>query len=203
MSEPAPAPIDLRTAHRAETRRRILEAVNALLTEEHPSAVSVPAVARRSGVSLATIYRYFPTKEALLDAAAGSVDEVTWAWLGTEPVVAGGNLREFIVLMWRELSGNLPALRASQVPGLGRDLRLRRSKRRLAVATRTAEAAGIDPATELGQRVIRVILVLASSSALLEQLDRLELPVDLAADDVAWAIATLLAAAGDEQGPAA
>ena len=30
----------------------------------------VPDVGRRSGVSLATIYRYFPTKDALLDAAA-------------------------------------------------------------------------------------------------------------------------------------
>ena len=32
--------------------------------------IAVPDVARRSGVSLATIYRYFPTKDALLDAAA-------------------------------------------------------------------------------------------------------------------------------------
>jgi AcrR family transcriptional regulator len=52
-----------------ETRQRIVDAVAALVTEEHPATISVPAVARRAGVSVATVYRYFPNKGQLLDAA--------------------------------------------------------------------------------------------------------------------------------------
>ena len=51
----------LREAHRADTRERIVHALGEQLTEEHPAALSVPAVARRAGVSVATVYRYFPS----------------------------------------------------------------------------------------------------------------------------------------------
>ena len=181
----------LRDAHREDTRRRILEAVNQLLAEEHPASVSVPAVARRSGVSVPTIYRYFPTKEALLDASATSIDVQTRAWLGGEAPVPGKNLGEFLRRMWSELAENLPALRASQMSGLGKELRKRRTERRHADAVGAMTGAGIDLDTEAGQRVFRMTLVLTSSSVFLEQLDRLELPVEVAAEDVIWAIEAL------------
>src|SRR6186713_1929990 len=63
-------PSSLRDAHKQATRTRIVRAVAELVTEAHPAAVSVPAVAKRAGVGVATVYRYFPTKEALLDASA-------------------------------------------------------------------------------------------------------------------------------------
>lgn len=185
------APVDLRAAHREDTRRRIVDAVNQLLADEHPAAISVPAVSRRSGVSVATIYRYFPTKEALLDASARSVDENARAWLGNAAPVPGQNLGEFMHRMWNELATNLPALRAQQMPGLGRELRFRRSERRHDDAVRALSAAGVDLDTEEGQRLVRIALVLTSSSTLLEQLDRLHLDVDTSADDVVWAIETI------------
>lgn len=190
---------DLRGAHQAETRRRIVQAVNELLADEHPSSISVPAVVKRSGISRATIYRHFPTKEALLDASARSVDEETRAWLGTDAPVPGQNMSEFIHRVWTELADHRPALRASQLPGLGLDLRVRRSARRLSDAIRSMQGAGIDTDTEAGQRAVRLTLALSSSSMLLEQLDRMDLPVDLAADDVVWAIETIAAAVRDEQ----
>ena len=190
---------DVRAAQRAATRRRIVVAVNDLLAEEHPAALSVPAVARRSGVSIPTIYRYFPTKEALLDAAAAGVDIETRTTQGDEPIVLGRNLSTFMHRMWQELAGNLPALRASQLPGVGRELRRRRSARRQEDATRALATHGVDLATEDGQRALRITLVLTSSSTLLEQLDRLDLPVDQAADDVVWAIETLADAVREKQ----
>ena len=183
----------------AETRRRIVRAVNDLLADEHPAAISVPAVVKRSGISRATIYRHFPTKEALLDAAATSIDEETRSWLGDDAPVPGQNLGEFIHRSWAELAENLPALRASQLPGLGRDLRLRRSARRHDDAVRAMQAAGVDVDTEEGQRAVRIALVLASSSTLLEQLDRLGQPVDEAADDVVWAIEMIARAVSTDQ----
>src|SRR5919202_2146998 len=86
MIEPAagPRPPSLRQEHRAATRRRILRAVIDLLAEHHPAALSMPAVAARSAVSIPTIYRYFPTKEALLDAAAMFGLESRWLGIAVD-----------------------------------------------------------------------------------------------------------------------
>ena len=184
-------PVDLRAAHRSDTRRRILTAVGELLADEHPASISVPAVSRKSGVSVATIYRYFPSKEALLDASARAVDVETRRFFGNEAPVPGRTLSDFMHRMWQELSRSLPALRASQMPGVGRDLRRRRSAQRLSDATRALEGAGVDLSTDLGQRLLRISLVLSSSSTLLEQIDRLDMEVEDGADDVVWAIEAL------------
>src|SRR4051812_18651170 len=136
----------------AETRGRILDAVNALLAEEHPAKLSIPAVARRARVSPATIYRHFPTKEALLDASAAAVDRQTRAWLGSEAIVPGRNLGPFMRRMWSELAKNLPALRASQFSPVGRELRDRRSARRRGDAATGLAAAGVDMASDEGER---------------------------------------------------
>jgi AcrR family transcriptional regulator len=65
MAEPAtPRPL------RADARRnraRLLEAAETVLAAEGVSA-PVEAIARRAGVGIGTVYRHFPTKEALLEA---------------------------------------------------------------------------------------------------------------------------------------
>jgi AcrR family transcriptional regulator len=201
MTDRVEARPDLRNAQQAETRRRIVQAVTDLLAEEHPSSISVPAVVERSGISRATVYRHFPTKEALLDASAHGIDERTREWLGTDAPVVGRNMSEFIHRAWSELAQHLPALRASQLPGLGRELRRRRGIRRRGDAVAGMQVYGIDTDSDLGQRVVRLTLALSSSSMLLEQLDRMGMDVDTAADDVVWAIETLARAAREEQTP--
>lgn len=64
----------LREEHAKLTRERILEAFAEQLMGERTGDVSISDVATRSGVSPATIYRYFPNRDALYDA----IDE----WLG-------------------------------------------------------------------------------------------------------------------------
>ena len=66
----------LRDQHAAVTRQRILGAVADLLERDHAGELTVPEVAEASGVSLRTIYRYYPTREALLEAAG--------RWIGDE-----------------------------------------------------------------------------------------------------------------------
>src|SRR3954452_2871834 len=70
------AQISLREQHAEATRARILEAVADLLEEGAAAELTVPAVAEASGVSLRTIYRYYPTREELLEAAG--------RWIGDE-----------------------------------------------------------------------------------------------------------------------
>ena len=56
---------------RADARRnreRLLEAALALFVEAGPD-VALEAVAKRAGVGIGTLYRHFPTREALVEAA--------------------------------------------------------------------------------------------------------------------------------------
>jgi AcrR family transcriptional regulator len=70
VSETAPAQVSRRGRPRSEAARAaILDAADELLLARGLGAVSMDAIAERAGVSKATIYRWWPTKEALaLDA---------------------------------------------------------------------------------------------------------------------------------------
>jgi AcrR family transcriptional regulator len=70
------ASISLREQHAIATRERILGAVADLLERDPAEELTIPAVAEASGVSLRTIYRYYPTREQLLEAAG--------RWIGDE-----------------------------------------------------------------------------------------------------------------------
>jgi AcrR family transcriptional regulator len=171
-----------------------MDAVYSLLEDTHPAALSIPAVSKRSGVSLATIYRHYPSKELLLEAAASGVDRHTRDWLGEEPVVAGKNLEEFVSRMWHELAGQIPAIRISHSTPGGHEFRALRQVRREQDAVRGIEASGVDAGSDAGRRLVRLVLLLLSSSTLIEQVDRMGQDVDEAAGDIVWAIETLVGA---------
>jgi AcrR family transcriptional regulator len=66
----------LREQHALATRERILSAVAELIERGETDALTMPGVAEASGVSLRTIYRYYPAREQLLEAAG--------RWIGDE-----------------------------------------------------------------------------------------------------------------------
>src|SRR5919197_6781387 len=68
--------VSLREQHAEATRERILSAVAELLEGGEAEELTVPGVAAASGVSLRTVYRYYPTRERLLEAAG--------RWIGDE-----------------------------------------------------------------------------------------------------------------------
>lgn len=53
----------------ATTRDRLLEAARELFTTDGYYATTTPMLAKRAGVAEGTIYRHFPSKQALLNAA--------------------------------------------------------------------------------------------------------------------------------------
>ena len=65
--------VELRPPDAGPKARAILDAAGALFLDEGYPAVSMDAVARRAGVSKATLYAHFESKEALFAAivAAG------------------------------------------------------------------------------------------------------------------------------------
>jgi AcrR family transcriptional regulator len=81
----------------AEAHEAILQTAASLLLDRGPDAVSMDELARRAGVSKATIYRWWPTKEALaLDALYAE-----WAKGGGLPSPDTGTLRGDLLALLR------------------------------------------------------------------------------------------------------
>jgi len=59
-----------RQAQANATRRHILAAAEQLFAEDGFAAVTMPSIAQQAGVSLATVYLYFPGKAAIVGALA-------------------------------------------------------------------------------------------------------------------------------------
>lgn len=56
-----------RKAQAETTRAAIVRALVDLIVDEGPATISIPQVARRAGVSVRSVYHYFPNKESLFD----------------------------------------------------------------------------------------------------------------------------------------
>src|ERR1700753_2565089 len=67
MVQRSAAPARRPRADAVRNRERILEAAKAVFSAGGPDA-SLEAVARRAGVGIGTLYRHFPTREALFEA---------------------------------------------------------------------------------------------------------------------------------------
>ncbi len=59
-----------RSEYEQQTRKRIVEAAEGLHAALGPARTSVSAIARRAGVTRATVYRHFPDSEALFMACS-------------------------------------------------------------------------------------------------------------------------------------
>ena len=80
-----------------EADQAIVDATLDLIAEEGLNALSVEAVAVRAGVGKATIYRRWPSKEALVEAALGRMND------SLSPAPVEGPLRERLVVLVEEI----------------------------------------------------------------------------------------------------
>jgi AcrR family transcriptional regulator len=69
LSSPSPSPDRKPRADVERNRARLLAAARALFAEQGTD-VQVPELARAAGVGIGTVYRHFPTRQALVEAAA-------------------------------------------------------------------------------------------------------------------------------------
>jgi AcrR family transcriptional regulator len=67
MADPSAATVRRPRADAVRNRERVLEAAKAVFSAGGPDA-SLEAVAKRAGVGIGTLYRHFPTREALFEA---------------------------------------------------------------------------------------------------------------------------------------
>jgi AcrR family transcriptional regulator len=180
-----------RAAQKRSTRARIVRAVAELVADGHPAAVSVPAVATRAGVGVATVYRYFPTKEALLDASAMVLgDEAKVSSLDQYPQ-SFAELANVLPEQFAAIAGQIPLARNQLASPLGRQLRQRRWEAKQQAVAAALRGSGIDPDSEPGQRFGAIADVLTSSTAVLEMHDKAGIPIDVATEHVLWALDVL------------
>jgi AcrR family transcriptional regulator len=77
LTDPLPTPVKGRRVDARRNRDRVLAAARAALTGGDQS-LAMGAVARAAGVGVGTLYRHFPTREALVEAVyAAELDDVT------------------------------------------------------------------------------------------------------------------------------
>ena len=176
---------------RLGTRERILAAARDLIVARHPSALSVAEIARAAGVSHRTVYRYFATKEALIEAVADrplAPDEempFTTSW-----AEAPGALR----VVWHLFARHLDDLRGERMVPYGIELRRARYRRGSEMVDAILRDAGVPDGPELDS-LREVIVLLTSSSTLLELIDRHGLDVDRSVDVVVDAVQRLVQSA--------
>lgn len=179
--------MSLREEQRELTRRKILSAVLDLVAEESMSELSVPAVAERSSVSVATIYRYYPTKDALLNAAA----EEPARRAGGTTITDGADGSAYLRKMWDDFAGHLDLVRHQVASETGREMRNRRYDASREWFAASLAKQGIDTETAEGRRLVRLALLLTSSIAFLDLHDRQGQSPSEAVDDVTWAVTAL------------
>jgi TetR/AcrR family transcriptional regulator, fatty acid biosynthesis regulator len=149
----APKPSRLSPAQR---REQLLDRASRLIVERGLSACSLEAVGREAGVSKALVYKYFATRDALLQALVAREYEILraqGAWMGPElsfpQALRKSNSDNFRYVqergaILREILADGPTGRA-----LGRGDREERVRRTWYLADKVAKAYGVSPRVAL------------------------------------------------------
>jgi AcrR family transcriptional regulator len=181
--------VSLREQQAEAARQRILRAVVTLLEEAGVEDLTMPQVAAESGISLRTVYRYYPTREQLLEAAG--------RWIGSELFGQGyprslDDVADTFVDGCREFDRHPGLVRALALSGLGREVRAPRRGERLA-AIRGALLAEVGDLSERELRHAEAVLAyLHNMLAFTTLREEHGLAAGEIADALGWAIRTLV-----------
>jgi AcrR family transcriptional regulator len=200
-SRPAGAPrayhSSLRAEHAEKTRERILEALAATLSRGEDD-FDQSALAAEAGVSLRTIYHYFPNRDSLLEALAAWVDSRALA--SEEGPRGASDLPDYARRLYRKALENEQMTRATLAPGVADRIRgIRRKKRLAAIAGAVQEMGATERDAKLATAMLQHLL---SGNTGIALIDRYGVPREDVADLAAWATAALTEALRRGPGPA-
>jgi AcrR family transcriptional regulator len=165
------------------TRDLIMRAFQSLLQKDHPDAITYPQVAEAAGVSLRTVYRYFPTRADLLQSAAEWFREFAEGARWDDPRTVR-DLAGAIPHMGRLFDEHTNVFRALSDDAL-------EQPRREAVAAAVAEVSRNLPEDEV-RRAEAMLSYIRSGRAWLVLHDRYGLDGDEIVSTLDWAASTLL-----------
>ncbi len=188
-------PPSLRARRIEASRECILGTVVDLLVADGLEGLSMPAIAEASGVSLRTLYRYFPTRDALLAEASTQIKDR----MGLSDAIASA--AEIPASFWAN-SG-----RAARHPRLARALIASSAGRSARKTTRPNRVSAIENAMREvtdklpeGRAVeaVGAITYLCSSNSWLTISNETGISALTARRSVMWALETLLASLQEE-----
>ena len=182
--------LTLREQQAEAVRQRILGAIAELLERDGADELTMPLVAETANVSLRTVYRYYPTREQLLDAAG--------RWIGGELLAQGypqnlDDIADSFEPACREFDLRPGLVRAMALSRVGREARRSRRSERLEAIRRALESeVGDLPADDLRQAeaVLAYLHNMLAYSTLREEHGLSGEEIGAA---VAWAVRTLVA----------
>ena len=185
----------LRDRQAAVIREAILDALAGRLDHDEPDDVAMTQVAADAGISLRTLYRYFPTREAMFDAVG---DHVV-ARLGLPREISGADDIGPVFLESARLGAQSPQLvRAMLWTRPGRRARSAHRRRRVASVTAAlAEVTSHLPPAEARRRE-GAIVYLCNLPAWITVSEECGLSAEDARQGIAWAIETLVGALRQE-----
>jgi AcrR family transcriptional regulator len=186
---------NLRDRQAAVIREAILDALAGRLDHDEPDDVAMTQLAADAGISLRTLYRYFPTREAMFDAVG---DHVV-ARLGLPSEITGADDIASVFLESARRGAQSPELvRAMLWTRLGRRARSAHRHRRVeSISAALAEVTSHLPPAEARRRA-GAIVYLCSLPAWITVGEECELSAEDARQGIAWAIETLVGALRQE-----
>jgi AcrR family transcriptional regulator len=180
----------LRDAHKALTRRRILDAALQLVEAEDPDSLTLAHVARAAGVTERTIYRHFATREDLISATWARINETMVS--PQQPDTPAG-LIALPKHMFPSFDAREALIRAIIYTKQGRDLRMSGNSQRKTRIRRAVREARPELSDAEATRLSAVVQLLSSSFAWSVMKDYWSLDGEVAGQAASEAIARLLA----------
>jgi AcrR family transcriptional regulator len=187
----------LREEQAQRTRERILDAALRVISSGIAN-VSMPAIAREAGVSVATVYRHFPTKADVLAAVYPHVARQHGLDQLPDPTSLN-DLRESIRRIFERVDGLDDLARAAMASPGAAEVRHATMPSRMARVGRIADGLGSDISDEARARFTRLLIVLTASASLRMWRDHIGASVETAADDIDFAMRAVVAASRRNQ----
>ncbi|MET9022318.1 TetR/AcrR family transcriptional regulator [Actinopolymorpha sp. NPDC004070] len=149
------------------TRAGIVDAATPLLYERGLDGIGVAELCTRLGVSKETLYRYFGSKEGLIEAVLAARSERVSTWIADAAAAAGDDPRDQITAVFDELQRwyEEPDFRGCAMQNAAaqhhveavRSITARHLDRRLDLLTDIARRAGADDPDALGRQLLLLV----------------------------------------------
>ena len=188
----------LRAEQAEETRARILDATGRLMARGIAS-LSIPAVAREAGVSVATVYRHFATKQQLVEAIYPHV--MRRAAINQPPPPRSiSELGDGVRWYLAHLDSLDDQARAAMASGAADEVRRATMPNRVEVFRELADSVVPKLADADRDRLARLLVVLTQSSSLRMWHDHLGLSVEEVAEEIDWLVKAAIATSKGRKG---
>jgi len=181
----------LRSQQRELTHRRIFEAAFRVILDEGVQSFTIRRVAERAGISYRTVYRHFPTPQALLDALGDmsqEENEQSGRALPRSLDGAAAHMRE----LFRAWDTEQEAVRAMATLRIATGMSARERRQRLAMADTLLQEFAPHASEVDRQRVKYVLQAIGGTVTWMQMKDDWGISGEVAGDAVAFAITLLV-----------